>query len=172
MHLIAGTSAAPASLSDSLRQAVWAVDPDQAVTEVRTMDNVIADSAQGDDLMAELMGGFALLALLMAAIGIFGVLSYLVGQRTQGIGIRSALGAEPTQLLKLVIGNGMSLVGIGAAIGFLASLALPKIVVAVFQDLSARSGWVLGVAPIILVLSGLAACSVPARRALILLREE
>jgi putative ABC transport system permease protein len=166
MHIVARTTIPPASLSDSLRQAVWAVDPDQAVSELRTMDDVIADSAQGDDLMAELMGGFALLALLIAAVGVFGVVSYLVGQRTLEIGIRSALGAQPNQLLKLVIGNGMSLVALGAAIGFPASLALPKIVVAVFQDLNAHSGWVVAVALMILVLSGLAACYVPARRAM------
>src|SRR5262249_3228093 len=149
MRLILRTTASPSSSSDSLRHAVWAVDPDQAVTNVRTMDSVIADSTQGDDLMAELMGGFALLALIMAAGGMFGVLSYLVGQRTHEMGIRSALGAAPGQLLKLVIGNGMSLIGIGTAIGFLASLALPKIVGSVFQDLTVSSGWVLGLAPII-----------------------
>ena len=115
--------------------------------------------------MAETMGVFALLALLMAAVGIFGVLSYLVGQRTQEMGIRLALGAEPAGLLRLVIRKGMAFVGVGTGIGILLSLALPKLVAAAFDDFKFHSTWVLIFAPIIVVLAGFAACYVPARRA-------
>ena len=156
----------PASLSDGLRRAVWAVDPDQAVTEIRTMDRVIADSSQGDDLMAGTMGVFAFLALLMAAVGIFGVLSYLVERRTQEMGIRLALGAEPGALLRLVIRKGMALVGVGAGMGALFSLALPKLVAMGFDNFKFHSAWVLGIAPIVVLLAGFAACYLPARRAM------
>ncbi len=156
----------PARLSDSLRRAVWAVDSDQAVTDVRTMDRVIADSLQGDNLMSEMMGTFAVLALLMAACGIFGVLSYLVGQRTHAMGIRLALGSEPNQILRLVLRNGMRLVGIGTGIGFLLALALPKLISASFEGFHAESAWVLTLAPAVLVAVGFVACYVPARRAM------
>ena len=166
MRFMVRTRTDPASLSDGLRRAVWAVDPDQAVTEIRTMDRVIADSSQGDDLMAGTMGVFAFLALLMAAVGIFGVLSYLVEQRTQEMGIRLALGAEPGALLRLVIRKGMALVGVGAGMGALFSLALPKLVAMGFDNFKFHSAWVLGIAPIVVLLAGFAACYLPARRAM------
>jgi len=165
-RVVVRTRTDPANAGDSLRGAAWAVDPDQAVTEVRTMDRVIADSASGDSLMAEMMGGFAFLALVMAAIGVFGVLSYLVGQRTHEMGIRLALGSEPRQIHGLVIRNGMLLVGIGTAMGFLASPALPKLIAGSFQGFHVQSAWVLALAPAILILVGLVACYVPARRAM------
>jgi predicted permease len=158
----------PASISDSLPRVVWAVDADQAIADIRTMERVIADSAQGDNLMAGLMASFALLALFMAAIGVFGLLSYVVGQRRHEMGIRLALGSEPRQILRLVLRRGMTLVVIGTAAGFLAALALPKLVAASFStaDFGAvHSTFVLAAGPIILLLVGLGACYVPARRA-------
>ena len=166
MRFIVRTQTDPASLSDGLRRAVWAVDPDQAVTEIRTMDRVIADSSEGDDLMAGMMGAFAVLALLMAAVGIFGVLSYLVEQRTQEMGIRLALGAEPGALQCLVIRKGMALVGVGAGMGVLLSLALPKLVAMGFDNFKFHSAWVFVTAPIVVLLAGFAACYMPARRAM------
>jgi predicted permease len=166
MYLIVRTHADPAAASNSLRSAVWAIDGEQAVTGVRTMDRVISDSLQGDDLMSEMMGTFAFLALLMAACGIFGVLSYIVGQRTHEMGIRLALGSEPRQILRLVIRNGMTLVGIGTALGFLFSLALPPLVASSFQGFAGRSAPVLVLAPVVLILVGFLACYVPARRAM------
>jgi len=166
MRLVVRTRTDPASFSDSLRHSVWAVDADQAVVELRTMDRVISDSGTGDNLMSELMGGFAFLALVMAAIGIFGVLSYLVGRRTQEMGIRMALGAEPNKVLRLVLRYGMTLVGAGAGIGFLISLALPKLIAATFDNFPFHSAWVLAFAPIVVIVVGFAACYVPARRAM------
>jgi putative ABC transport system permease protein len=166
MYLVVRTRGNPANASDSFRRAVWSVDGDQAVTNLRTRDRVIAESLQGDDLMSEMMGAFAPIALLMAACGIFGVLSYLVGQRTHEMGIRLALGAEPNQPLRLVIRNGMTLVGIGTGIGFLVALVLPKLLAAGFQTFHVQAAWVLALAPLILVGVGCAACYVPARRAM------
>ena len=159
----------PAVISDSLRRSVWAVDPGQAVTEIRTMNRVIADSATGDNLVAELMGTFALLALLMAAIGIFGLLSHIVARRTHEIGIRLALGSKPSQIMRLVLHGGMTIVAIGTAAGLLASLALPKLVAASFQSQdfgTLHRTLVFAGGPIVLLLVAAVACYIPARRAM------
>jgi predicted permease len=164
--LVVRTDAPPLNSADSLRRAVWAIDSNQAVTEIRTMDRVISDSASGDNLMGELMGSFAGIALVLAAIGIYGVLSYLVGQRTHEMGIRMALGANPREVLGLVIRNGMSLIVTGVCIGFVASLILPKLVAARFDSFHFHSATVLILAPPVVLLVGLAACYIPARRAM------
>ena len=166
MYLMVRTRTDPALFADTLRRAVWAEDGDQAITDVRTMLRVIADSSQGDDLLAELMGAFAAIALLIAAIGIYGVLSYLVGQRTHEMGIRMALGAKPDEVLLLVIRNGMTLVTTGAAIGFLVSLSLPKLIAAGFNDFRFHGAWVIALAPVVIIIVGLVACYIPARRAM------
>ena len=166
IRVLARTQTPPLTLADSLRGAVWAIDSGQAVTEVRTMQRVIIDSGGGDDLMAELMGSFAGIALALGAIGIYGLLSYLVGQRTHELGIRMALGANPGEVLLLVIRNGMTLVVAGVAVGFLASLALPRLVTAAFEGIHFHSLWILVLAPPIVLLVGLLACYVPARRAM------
>jgi len=166
MRALIRTRTGPINFSDSIRNAVWAVDPDQAVTEIRTMDRVILDSSTGDDIMAELMGSFSGIALALAAIGIYGVLSYLVGLRTHEMGIRMALGANPRRVLSQVIGDGMSLVAVGVGIGFLASLTLPKLVAAGFEGFHFHSVLVLALAPPVVLLVGLLACCVPARRAM------
>ena len=165
MYLMLRAHTDPALFSDRLRRAVWAEDSNQAVTDVRTMERVIRDSSAGDDLLAELMGAFAASALLIAAIGIYGVLSYLVGQRTHEIGIRMALGARPDEVLLLLIRNGMKLVATGAAIGFLVSLTLPKVIAAGFNDFRFHAAWVIALAPVVIIIVGLLACYIPARRA-------
>ena len=166
MSLIVRTRTDPASFSNSLRQAVWVVDANQAISNIRTMDRVISDAGQGDDIMAGLMGAFSLLALVLAAVGIYGVLSYLVAQRTHEIGIRMALGAKPRQVLRLVVRNGMVLVGTGVALGFVLSLALPRVLAASFNGFSTSALGILGASPLIVILVGFAACWIPARRAM------
>jgi predicted permease len=166
MSLIVRTRTDPASSSDSLRRAVWAVDANQAVSNIRTMDRVISDAGQGDDIMAELMGAFSLLALVLAAVGIYGVLSYLVAQRTHEIGIRMALGAKPRQVLGLVMRNGMILIGVGVALGFVLSLALPRVLASSFNGFSTSTLGILGASPLVVILVGFVACWIPARRAM------
>lgn len=165
MKLLVRTRGNPVAFSAAFRQTVFAVDKDQALTNVRTMDKVIQDSGQGDGVMAELMGTFAGLALLMAAVGIYGLLAYLVGQRTNEFGIRMALGAPKSEILRLVIRNAMSLVVIGTGIGFLVSLALPPLFTASFNGFHVSSGLILMGAPVVVLLVALASCYFPARRA-------
>jgi putative ABC transport system permease protein len=165
MNLVVRVESRPEAFAASLRRAVWTVDKDQAVTSLRTMDRVVLDSRQGDDLMAEMMSAFAGIALAMAAIGIYGLLAYLVGQRTHEIGIRMALGARRGEILRMVIRNAMTLVITGIAIGFAASLALPNLFAASFTGYHVRSAWILMGTPVVVMVVALVSCAIPARRA-------
>jgi predicted permease len=165
MNLVVRTHSDPAVYVASMRAAVWEVDKDQAVNTVRTMDQVVKDSRAGDDLMTEMMCTFSGLALLMAAVGIYGLLAYLVEQRTHEIGIRMALGARGSEVLRLVFRNAMTMVLLGVGIGFVVSLALPSLFSASFNDFHVRSFWVLALTPCAVILVSLAACYLPARRA-------
>lgn len=155
----------PAAFGASLRRTVWSVDKDQPVTNLRTMDRVLLDSGQGDDVMAELMGAFALIALMMAAVGIYGLIAYLVGRRTHEVGVRMALGARRREVLLLVLRSSMPMILTGAGAGFLMSLALPRLLTASFQGFHVHSGWVLAGTPIAVLFVALASCYFPARRA-------
>lgn len=165
MKVIIRTRGDPAAFSAALRRAVFEVDKDQALTDVRTMERVIQDSGQGDDVMAELMGAFAGIALLMAAVGIYGLLGYLVGQRTQEFGVRMALGASRRQIVALVIRNAMVWVAAGTGLGFLISLALPRLFAASFTNFHVGSRLILAGGPVVVLLVALVSCYFPARRA-------
>ena len=166
MNFVVRTRSSPAGFSEALRDAIWAVDSNQAIASVRTMDAVIADAGQGDDLMAELMSAFAGIALALAAIGIYGVISYMAEQRAHEMGIRMTLGAKPTQVLCLMIRSGMSLIGIGLTLGLVTSLALPKLVAAGFNGFHASTAPALVAAPVVVAVAGFLACYIPARRAM------
>ena len=165
MCLVVRTRTEPTSFATSLRRAVWAVDKDQPVTHVQSMEHVVRDSTQGDDIMADLMGTFAAIALTMAAIGIYGLLAYLVGQRTHEIGVRMALGARPGEVLGLIMRGAMTLTLSGAGVGFIVSLGLPRLFAASFTGFRVHSGWILMGTPLAVILVALASCYVPARRA-------
>ncbi len=165
MRLVVRTRTDPSAFAGSLRRAVWSVDKDQAVTDVRTMSRVVADSVQGDDLMSGMMGAFAAIALAMAAIGIYGLLANWVGRRTHEIGVRMALGARRGEVLSLVMRGAMSLVLAGVGVGFLVSLGLPRLFGATFNGYHVHSGWILAGTPLAVLLVALASCYVPARRA-------
>ena len=165
MDFLVRTRTEPAAFSASLRSAVWSVDKDQPVTNLRTMDRVLLDSGQGDDIMADLMGSFAAIALVMAAVGIYGLIGYLVGRRTHELGVRMALGARRREVLALVMRGSMRMVVAGVGIGFLVSLTLPRLVTASFQGFHAHSGWILAGTPLIVIAVALVSSYIPARRA-------
>jgi len=112
-----------------------------------------------------MMGTFAALALTMAAIGIYGLLAYLVGQRTHEIGVRMALGARPGEVLALIMRGAAFLALSGVAVGFLVSLGLPHLFAASFTGYHVHSGWVLAGTPLAVILVALVSCYIPARRA-------
>lgn len=165
MNLVVRLGTDPSAFAGSLRRAVWSVDKDQPVTNLRTMDRVLQDAGQGDNLMAGLMAAFAGIALLMAAVGIYGLIAYLVGQRTHEIGVRMALGARRREVLALVLRDSISLALAGVGIGFVVSLTLPRLVTATFQGFHVQSGPILVSTPLAVILVALASCYFPARRA-------
>jgi putative ABC transport system permease protein len=158
MVLVARTTIEPTALAPSIRQQVWAIDKDQPVYDVRSMNEVRARSVSLYSFSSISLGLFAGIALLLAAIGIYGVMSYAVTQRTQEIGIRMALGARATDVLKLVVRNGMSLALIGVAAGLAGAFGLTRLM----------GSLLFGVTPTdfgTFSLVALVACYLPARRA-------
>jgi len=165
MSLVVRLRTEPGAFAASLRRAVGKVDKDQPVTNLKTMNRVVQDAGQGDDLMAELMGAFAGLALLLAAIGIYGLIAYLVGRRTHEIGVRMALGARRSDVLRLVLRSAMSVALTGVAAGFVISLALPRLVASGFHGFHVHAAWIVAGTPLAVTLVALASCYLPARRA-------
>jgi putative ABC transport system permease protein len=125
--LVIGTNFDPLSLASTVRQTVWEIDKNQPVSDISTMEELVADSVARQRFSMLLLGIFASLALVLAAVGIYGVMSYSVAQRTREIGIRMALGAQRSDVLKMTIGGGLRLVLIGAAIGLVAALILTRV---------------------------------------------
>jgi len=166
MMLLVRTRTEPAAFTASLRRAIWSVDKDQPVADIRTMDRVLQDSGQGDNIMAELMAAFAGIALAMAAVGIYGLIAYLVGRRIHEVGVRMALGATKREVVLMVLHGSMRMVLVGVVIGSLVSLVLPRLVTATFQDVHMNHrNWILAATPLAVILVALVACYFPARRA-------
>jgi putative ABC transport system permease protein len=160
------TQVAPAGVATAMRGTVRDLDSTLALYHVRTMDDIIAEGMQDTTLQASLLGVFAILALVLAAVGLYGVMSYLVTQRTHEIGIRMALGAQQGDVLKMVVGQGMKLIAIGVGIGIVTALALTRLMSAMLYGVTATDpATYVGVA-ILLTVVAVAACYVPARRAM------
>jgi predicted permease len=163
--VVVRTSAAPATLTHDLREAIRRVDPQQPVTSIETIEQVRDNSLAPRKLTATLLGLFALLALAITAAGIGGVLAFSVSQRTNEIGIRMALGASRGAVLWMVLRQGLLLVAIGLAVGTAAALALGHLATSVLYGVEPSDPATL--VGVILVLLGVAAtaCLLPARRA-------
>jgi putative ABC transport system permease protein len=155
----------PPGFAEALPREVWAVDPQQPVEELIPMEQVVSRSLGTQRFSALLLGGLALLALLLAAVGIYGVLSYLVGQRTREIGVRMALGASGRQVLQMVVGQGLGAVAVGLAVGIAGAFALSRVVRSLLANVSPTDPVAFAVAPVVLALVALAASVLPARRA-------
>ncbi|MEK6301905.1 MAG: ABC transporter permease [Acidobacteriota bacterium] len=166
LMIVARTEGDPASFAGALRSEVWAIDKDQSVFNIKTMQETLAEMMSQRRFNMLLLGLFAAVALTLAAVGIYGVISYSVTQRTHEIGIRMALGAGSSDVLKLVVGQGMALVMIGVATGLIAALLLTRLMSALLYGVSATDP--LTFAALSLTLTGVAlvACFVPARRAM------
>ena len=155
----------PRSLTNSLRQSVQAIDPALPIAHVRTLDQVIADSVAPRKLSVVLLAAFALLALVLAAVGIYGVMSFLVAQRTHEIGVRMALGAQRFDVLRLIIAQAGTLIGIGTLIGLgVALLSTSLLRTALYQVSAIDLPTFLGVTFVLAAVAFLASY-IPARRA-------
>jgi len=155
----------PALLVKSIQSATWQLNKNQALDDIKTLEQIKADSMDMHRLRAVLLGTFAGLALLLASIGIYGVISYSVAQRTHEMGVRAALGASRWDQLALVLKGGMALTAVGLAIGVLGALGLTRLLASFLFGVSPRDPWTLAWVSLVMVAVAAAACLIPARRA-------
>ncbi len=160
------TEGDPTAVMGSVRRAVEGIDPREVVYNVQTMDEVVSNSFAARRLSMILLGVFAALALALACVGIYGVISYLAGQRTHEIGVRMALGAQRRDVLRLVIGHGARMASIGVAIGIGAALGLTRLMANQLFGVSAHDPLTFAGVALLLVIVAVAACYIPARRAM------
>ena len=159
------TQGKPTAVMGRVRETVEEIDPREVVYNVQTMNDVVATSFAPRRLTMILLTVFAVLALSLACVGIYSVISYFVGQRTQEIGIRMALGAQRSDILQLVLGEGAKMALVGAAIGIVASLGLTWLMAQQLFGVSARDPLTYTSVPALLILVSIAACYIPAMRA-------
>ena len=163
--LVVRTSVEPLSLANSVRNAIWAVDKDQPVANIDTMDHIVSEAIARQRFSMLLLGVFAGLALVLAAVGIYGVMSYSVAQRTHEIGIRMALGARRTDVLKMTVSQGLKLVTIGMMLGLAAAFLLTRVLQSLLFGISATDPITfLGISLVLLAVAILASY-IPALRA-------
>jgi putative ABC transport system permease protein len=165
MTIVARTGVAPMSLADDVKQVVQELDANLPVNQIRTVEDVLSESIAQPRFYMLLLGVFAAVALVLAAIGIFGVMSYVVSQRTREIGIRMALGAQGGSVVSMVVRQAMVLAGLGLAVGVVAALALSRTMTTLLFDLSPTDPITFITVTGLLALVAFLASYLPARRA-------
>jgi putative ABC transport system permease protein len=165
MNLLVRTEVEPLALAAAVRAQVTALNKDQPVFNVRTMEEILAQSVAARRFSLLLLTFFASVALGLASLGIYGLMSYAVAQRKREIGVRMALGAQATDVLKLVIGQGMKLAFLGVALGLVASVALTRTMKSLLFGVSATDPLTFAALALLLITVSLLACFIPARRA-------
>ena len=165
MGLVVRTASDPVSMIPAIRNQVLSIDKDQPVSDIMTMEQRLAKSVASSRFVMLLLGSFSVLALGLAAVGIYGVMSYLVTQRTQEIGVRMALGAQKRDVLKLVVRRGMVLAIVGTVIGLIASLALTRLMRSLLFEVTPTDWLTFVITSVVLLTVALLACYIPARRA-------
>jgi putative ABC transport system permease protein len=163
--IVVKTDNEPTAMTGAIRREIRAVDKDQAVFKVTTLEQLMGESILIRKFFMFLLLVFATLALVLAAVGIYGVMSYIASQRTHEIGIRMALGAQASDVLKLIIGNGMVLAMIGVAAGLAGSFALTRLLAGLLFGVSATDAVTFTLVSLALIAVALFACYIPARRA-------
>ena len=176
-YLVIRSQVSPLALTPAVRRVIAAVDPEQPVSNVQTMDQIIDANVAVREQQMTLLGAFAGLALLLASIGLYGVLAYAVTQRSREIGLRMALGANAANVTRLVIGHGIALTGGGLIIGLMGAWAGTRALKNLLYGVSATDPATFAAVAALLTLVSLAACWIPARRAcrvdpIVVLREE
>ena len=167
----------PAGMTKSIAAVVRSVDPNLPLDQVKTMDQLVDESLAGDRFSTVLFSSFAGVALLLAAIGIYGVMSFAVAQRTHEIGLRIALGAGPNQVLRLVLSEGMLLAFVGLLVGLAGTYFVGRVMKTLLYEVNAMDPSAISAVATVLLLSAFFACYIPARRAtqvdpMVALREE
>jgi MacB-like periplasmic core domain/FtsX-like permease family len=165
MNLVIKTASSPSPLTTSVRDAIRALDPNLPVADIRTMEEVVSATLSTPRFTGLLLGMFALLAVVLSAIGIYGVLSYLVSRRTREIGIRMAIGADRGQVVRMVLGSGLSLALAGAGIGVVCAAGVGRLMQSVLHEVSPFDPATFAFVAITLPAIALLASAVPAWRA-------
>jgi putative ABC transport system permease protein len=155
----------PAQMTAALQREIWAIDPDVALRDVKTLEERVDDSIYQERIVAKLASTFGMLALALTCLGLYGVLAYAVGRRTQEIGIRVALGATPRDVLKLIVGQGLMLTMIGAGLGLAAAIGVTRLLRGFLFSISPTDSLTFVSITLLLAATGLVACYIPARRA-------
>ncbi len=159
------TSVPPITLAQAARRVIMAVDPDQPVKDLQAVDQIVTSSISQPRFRTLLLTCFAGVALLLAVVGLYGLMTFTVSQRTHEIGVRMALGAQPGSVLGLILRNGLTLVIIGVGLGLVGALALTRLLESLLFGVGAYDAMVFTFAPLILIATTLLAVLVPARRA-------
>jgi putative ABC transport system permease protein len=165
MTVVIRSSVEPNQMAAAAREQVRAIDSEQPIYAVRTLEEIRSDSIAPERLNLTLLGVFAAVALVLALVGIYGVMSYAVSQRTHEIGIRMALGAQARDVMRLVVRQGMALALAGVAIGLVAAFALTRLMERLLFDVKAADPLTFAVIALLLIVVALMACYIPARRA-------
>ncbi|MGH9932753.1 MAG: FtsX-like permease family protein, partial [Pyrinomonadaceae bacterium] len=164
-NVVIRTQGDPAGITAAVRKEVQAIDPYQPIATVRTMEEWLGRSVAAARYRTMLVSLFAALALVLSAVGIYGVMSYTVGQRTQEIGVRMALGARQLDVLKLVVRQGMVLVLTGIAVGVVGAIALTRIIQSLLFEVGTKAPTTFAAGALLLIFVAFVACYIPARRA-------
>jgi putative ABC transport system permease protein len=165
MNLLVRTTSEPLRLVPRVRSQVLAVDVDQPVYNIRTMENVFSQSIAAPQVITSLLGTFAAVALILAAIGVYSVMSYSVVQRTHEVGVRMALGAQQQHVLRMILGQGLKLVVVGVVIGLTSAFAVTRVISNLLFGVTATDPLIFVMVPLLLVLVAMLASYLPARRA-------
>jgi predicted permease len=166
MSIAVRTAGDPLRYANAVRDAIWSVDRDQTITKIESMSAIVGGTVARPRLLATLLLLFGVMGLTLGALGIYGVLAYAVSQRRQEIGVRMALGASPRSVLRLVVGQGMSLAAGGVAAGIAGALVLTRVMAAVLYDVRTTDPATFATVVAVLLGSALVASWLPARRAL------
>jgi putative ABC transport system permease protein len=165
MVVLVRTASEPTAIFPSIQRTVWSIDPNQPISDVSTMEQIVSDSVAKPRFNMFLMGLFGALALILAIVGIYGLLSYVVTQRTHELGIRMALGADRKEILKLVLRQGLTLAVVGEVVGLICAFAAARVIKGLLFGVGpADSSTFLAVAAGVIIVA-LLACYIPARRA-------
>ena len=165
VNLVVRARADPTSLIGAVRDIIRSVDPDQPISNIMTMNANLSGVLVTERFGAILMGTLAVTGLLLASIGLYGVMAYSVSHRTGEIGLRVALGAQPKHILGLIMGHGMKLTLLGVAIGLILAWSTTRLLVSLLFELSATDAATFSFISLLLGLTGLLACYLPARTA-------
>jgi putative ABC transport system permease protein len=163
--IVAQTEADPKALAESLRAAVHGANPLVAISRMAIVDDVVSNSIVEPRLYATLLGAFALLALVLACVGLYGLITYSVSQRRHEFGVRVALGAAQSAIVRLVVGEGLRLAAAGVGIGLLVAVAATRLLVGLVVGVEPRDPATFGAVTIVLLVATLMATYIPARRA-------